>query len=76
MLSMNKSIRTDVGNAMTKQNINQSQLAQRIGVTRQYLNNYLNGKAGDVPRLWQKIFDELDLELVTKGKEKVPRAKT
>jgi transcriptional regulator with XRE-family HTH domain len=73
---MNKSIRTDVGNAMTKQNINQSQLAQRIGVTRQYLNNYLNGKAGDVPRLWQKIFDELDLELVTKGKEKVPRAKT
>jgi hypothetical protein len=35
-------------------------------VTRQYLNDVLRGKAGNVPAVWQKILDELDLELVVR----------
>ena len=54
---------------MARRDIKQSDLAEKIGVTRQYLNNYMGGKAGDVPRLWQKIFDELGLELVVKAKD-------
>jgi ribosome-binding protein aMBF1 (putative translation factor) len=73
---MNDSIRESVREAMEKYQLSQVDLAKDIGVTKQYLNNYLNGKDGDVPKLWQKVFDTLGLELIVKNKEKKVRAKT
>jgi transcriptional regulator with XRE-family HTH domain len=68
MLDMNKTIREEIRVAMARRDINQSELASSIGVSRQYLSDYMGGKAGNVPRLWQKVFDELGLELIVKPK--------
>ena len=57
-------IREEVRVALARKNMKQSELADSMGVSRQYLNTYLSGKAGDVPKLWEKVFDELGLELV------------
>jgi transcriptional regulator with XRE-family HTH domain len=73
---MTSPIRKQIREAMINSQLSQAELARNIGVTKQYLNNYLIGKDGDVPKLWQKVFDELGLELVLKEKEKKPRAKT
>lgn len=68
MISMNDRIREEVRVALARKAINQSELAERIGISKQYLNAYMNGKAGNVPRLWSKVFDELGLELVVRPK--------
>jgi transcriptional regulator with XRE-family HTH domain len=65
---MNDQIREEVRVALARANMNQSKLAERIGVSKQYLNTYLRGKAGDIPKLWQAVFDELGLELVVRPK--------
>ena len=65
---MNDRIREEVRVALARKNIKQSQLADNIGVSRQYLSAYLRGKQGDLPKLWSKVFDELDLELVVVSK--------
>jgi transcriptional regulator with XRE-family HTH domain len=70
MQNMNSKIREEVRVALARRDMNQSELAEKIGVTRQYLSNYMAGKAGDVPRLWQRVFDELGLELVVQPKMK------
>lgn len=49
--------------ALARKDLNQSELAERIGVSKQYLNAYMTGKAGHIPRLWSKVFEELGLEL-------------
>ena len=69
MNDMNEQIREEVRVAMARRDLKQSELAERIGVSRQYLNTYLSGGAGNVPRLWKKMFDELGLELVVKPRE-------
>lgn len=71
MKDMNNRIREEVRVAMARRNLNQSELAERVGVSRQYMNAYVSGKAGNVPRLWSKVFDELGLELTVKPKEEV-----
>lgn len=63
MQTMNDKIREEVRVALARKALNQSDLAERIGVSKQYLNAYINGKAGSVPRLWAKVFNELGLEL-------------
>lgn len=69
MTDMNERVREEVRVAMARRNINQSKLAETIGVSRQYLSDYMSGKAGDMPRLWQKVLDELGLELVVQAKK-------
>lgn len=68
MTSMNDLIREEVRVALARKDLNQSELAERLGISKQYLNAYMNGKAGNVPRLWSKVFDELGLELVVQPK--------
>ena len=67
--AMNDQIRKEVRVALARKNLKQAQLAEKLGVSRQYLNNYMNGKAGDVPKLWRMVFDELGLELVVRAND-------
>lgn len=68
-LGMNDDIRTAVRVALAQRDQKQNQLAERVGVSKQYLNSVLQGKAGKMPDVWAKIFDELELELYVKPKD-------
>ena len=64
MGTVNNHIREAVRVELARRVSNQAQLAKRVGVSRQYLSDVMRGRAGNVPTLWQKVFDELGLELV------------
>lgn len=68
MVRMNDQVREEVRVALARRNMTQADLAEKLGVSRQYLNNYLRGRAGDVPKLWSLVFDELALELLVRPK--------
>ncbi len=68
MDTVNDSIRQAVRVELAKRDQKQIQLAERVGVTRQYLNDVLRGKSAHVPAVWQRILDDLDLELVVQPK--------
>lgn len=61
---MNRQIREAIRVELARRNETQAALARRIGVTRQYLSNIMTGKTGNVADVWQKVFDDLGLELV------------
>lgn len=71
MIDMNEQIRESVRVALAKEDMSQTELADKVGATRQQVNQFIRGKGGNVHTLWQKIFDELGLELkvVAKGRE-------
>lgn len=70
MEPVNRSIRESVRVELARRDSKQARLAEEIGVSRQYLNDVMRGKAGNVPAVWQKIFDSLGLELVAIPKDK------
>ena len=65
---MNKTIRAAVKQVITEQDKTQAELAETIGVSRQYVSHMLRGERGDVPASWQKMLDELGLELTVQPK--------
>lgn len=67
---VNRRIREAVRIELARRDAKQARLAEEIGVSRQYLNDVMRGKAGNVPAVWQKIFDSLGLELVAIPKDK------
>lgn len=69
---MNSAIRQQVRLELSKRNLSQSQLAARIGVSRQYLSNIMRGVSGNTPSVWEDVFRELELELVAQPKIVVP----
>lgn len=66
---MNDQIRRAVRIELAKHNQKQTDLAERLGVTRQYVSALMRGETGNVPDVWQRIFDDLGLELVVQAKE-------
>lgn len=66
---MNRQIREEVRVALARRYDTQSKLARRIGVTPQYISDIMRGRSGNVPEVWQRIFDDLGLELVVVKKE-------
>ena len=73
MATVNERIREAVRVELARRDTNQAQLAEKVGVTRQYVNNVMRARAGNVPGVWQRIFDELGLELVVQRKDGAPR---
>jgi transcriptional regulator with XRE-family HTH domain len=71
---MNNDIRQYVRLELSKRNMSQSRLAAEIGVSRQYLSNIMRGVSGNVPSVWEKIFTELELDLVVQPKQNAPLA--
>ena len=66
MDNVNERIRQAVRVELAKRDSNQARLAEKIGVSRQQINNVMRARAGNVPEVWQRIFDELGLELVVR----------
>jgi transcriptional regulator with XRE-family HTH domain len=68
MSTVNDQIRQAVRIELARRDSNQARLAERVGVSKQYINNVMRARAGKVPAVWQRILDELDLELVVRPK--------
>ena len=68
MTTVNARIRQAVRIELARRDSTQAQLAEKVGVSRQYINNVMRARTGNVPTVWQRIFDELGLELVVRPK--------
>ena len=56
-------------------NLSQIELAEKLGVSRQYLNRVLNGRDGKMPDIWQAILEELDMTVMPIPLNKVTEVK-
>ena len=61
---MNDHIRRTVNVELAKKDMKRAELAEKLGMKRQYLTEVLNGKVATLPKSWIKILDELNLKLV------------
>jgi len=65
---MNERIREAVRVELARRKSNQARLADEVGVSRQYISDLMSGRSGNVPGVWERIFDELGLELTVVAK--------
>ena len=70
MEAVNDRIREAVRVELARRASNQAELAKKVGVSKQYISDVMRARAGKVPTVWQRILDELDLELVVTPKSK------
>jgi DNA-binding phage protein len=68
MENMTNEIRKSVKKQMIEKEINQTELAKKIGKSRQQVNDVLSGRTGHLADTWEEIFNALGLELVVKPK--------
>lgn len=66
---MTEQIREAVRIELARRQLKQTELADKIGKSRQYVNAAIHGRAADMPDIWQGIFDALGLEVIVKPKE-------
>ena len=71
---MTKDIRKALRAELEVQNMTQAELAERSGVRQDYVSKILRGERVSVPSEFQRILDELGLELVVREKLKDNRA--
>ncbi len=62
--TVNEKVRNTVKQQMLRKDLNQTTLAKRVSMSRVNLVRLLSGRSGQVPESWQKVLDELGLELV------------
>jgi len=73
MEPMNEKIREAVRIELARRNSNQAALAEKVGVSPQYLSDIMRGKSGNVPAVWSRIFEELGLSLIAVKDDKPGR---
>lgn len=61
--TMNDRIKTAVRVELARRGMTQKELAERIGMAPSQLSATMIGRDNKLPPTWQRIFDELDLEL-------------
>ena len=66
MEAVNDRIREAVRIELARRASNQAELAEKVGVSKQYISDVMRARAGKVPAVWQRILDELDLDLVVR----------
>ena len=66
--TMTDEIRHAVKVALAQKRLTQGQVAERVGITPQHLSRMMQGDRSNVPEAWQKVFDELGLELSVRSK--------
>lgn len=69
MESMNDTIRQAVKNRMRARDLTQRELARRTDMHETNLARLLAGRSGKINEGWQRVLDELGLELVAVPKE-------
>ena len=68
---MTDKIREEVRSLFARKQLNQSEVAKEIGVSRVYLNSVINGKHGHVPDVWILLMKYLGQEIMMIPKDKV-----
>lgn len=68
MVNMTEHLRQEVRVAMIRQRINQTELAEKAGLSRQHVSNLLTGHRGKLPEAWEKVLDSLNLQLTVEPK--------
>ena len=63
---MTDRIRQAIRIAMLRQQVSQTELADRVGLSRQHVNHLLTGHRGRLPDGWEKLLGGLGLELVVR----------
>ena len=63
MVIVNKEFQTRIRLEMAKRGLSQREFAEKLDCKPQYLSRVLKGEQGKLPKIWQKIFDELDLSI-------------
>lgn len=63
---MTDHIREEVRVAMLRQGVTQAALAERLGLSRQHVSAMLHGRRSNLPEAWEKLLDELGLELIVR----------
>lgn len=69
MLGMTDEIRQAIRVQLAVRDEKQVDLADKLGVSKQYLNSVLRGRTAKLPPIWERIFAELDLELTVNTKQ-------
>jgi len=70
MTGMNEKVREAVRQTLKARNLTQAEAAQQIGLKQPDIARLLSGRAGKIPENWQKLLDELGLELIAVPKPK------
>ena len=71
MIVMNDQIRRVVNIELAKRDISKTELADKLGIKKQYLSNMVAGKVATLPKSWERLFSELELEFLV-----IPRGKS
>ena len=69
MKRMTDEIREVIRIELARRNWNKTKLSDETGLSRQYISELVNGKAGTLSPAWERIFEALGLELSVKPKE-------
>ncbi len=72
MTTMTEHIRDEVRVALVRRHVTQGEIAERLGISRQHLSAMLSGRRSRLPDAWEKLLDELGLELVVRTREGRP----
>lgn len=68
MANMTDHIREEVRVAMIRKHVTQTELAERVGLSRQHISHLLTGHRGKLPEAWDRLLDGLGLELTVRPK--------
>ena len=70
---MNDQIRRAVNVELAKRDMNYSDLAEKLGMKRQYLSAILTGKVATLQKSWEKILGELDLDVMAVSEDNLAK---
>jgi transcriptional regulator with XRE-family HTH domain len=70
---MTETVIKQVRQLMEKQGVSQGELSRRTGIERPNITRMLSGRSGKVPESWQKVLDELGLELIVVSKQQATK---
>lgn len=70
---MNEQVRSFVRQVMLEQDISQGELSRRTGLARPAVTRLLSGTVGKIPENWQRILDELGVEIIAVKKADFPK---
>lgn len=70
---MNEKIRKRVRIALVEQDKTQKEVAERLKMKPQYVNDLLTGRVGHIPSAWGKLLEDVGLELIAVPKQDDPK---
>jgi len=68
---MNEQVRAAARTALKNKRLTQAEVAEEIGLKQSDVARLLTGRVGRIPENWQKLLDELGLELIAVPKDQL-----